>query len=1051
MAEVQITLLGRFEVRVDDRRVPDTAWQRRSASALVKLLALAPARTLHRDQVMDALWPGRHPAEVQPRLHTAAHYARRALGVEDGVLLRGATLTLLPTADVDIDVDRFLRLAGTAVTSGTAADVGAALAAYGGPLLPEDPFESWTEADRDRLRQAHLDVLRAGRRWADLLQAEPADEQAHVELMREHAARGDARGALRQFERLDRVLRTELGVAPSQEAVALRDQLMPAPSEPGPWPLLRLVGRRSVLQRLDRALQQARAGHGATALVSGPAGVGTSAVLGWIRARAVATGARVGGGAASLAEGGWPYAPVLEALADLARQHPALLDGLADVHQQEIERALRGGELHWSGEGAHQRLFVSVAEFLRLAAAGNGAVLTVDDLHEADEASLRLLHYLARVVITEPVLLVAGHHSVPADSRLGQVRTSLLRRQAALDLPLSVLSPAGTAALLAERLGGPPRDELVREIHGLSGGLPRRILDLAPPAGHPERPAVPVDRLLATCPPGTTEVLRRVAVAGAAFDTDEFVALAGTDEDTAFALLDATLAGGVLVPAESGYRFRSGGLRDALLAGLPPHRLQRLHREVATALEAVQASPARVGHHLLCGGQPEAATPHLLRAAETTAALGAYRDALDLVERARKHAVGDDRARMLALRADLLQAVGDPSAVGAFREAVDVAAGEQRRSLLARLARAASMDGDLDTAAEALAGLELDGTDADGAILLARGTVAYLMGDVEAASAAADEARRRLDGASDWRLLDLITLQGLIAHDRGEWFHRLRHELQRTRETPAIATAVFDAHLCVAEYLLYGPTPYREVLELGNSLRETAERAGALRAVAFAATLTGEAALLSGDLDRAERDLQDAVDLHAEIGANAGEALALQRLAELRIVRGDRAEARRLLHRALPLARWSRVPLHLLQRIHGTAIAAADTPEEAHAAAERADATLGFEDRCTFCDVMFSVPAAIACADVGDREGAHRHLAAAERSAALWRGSAWQAALLEARAHLAWADGDGAAAGRLLEDAAECFATAGQPLDEQRCRAGASALPGREPALLPIA
>jgi hypothetical protein len=163
----------------------------------------------------------------------------------------------------------------------------------------------------------------------------------------------------------------------------------------------------------------------------------------------------------------------------------------------------------------------------------------------------------------------------------------------------------------------------------------------------------------------------------------------------------------------------------------------------------------------------------------------------------------------------------------------------------------------------------------------------------------------------------------------------LRHELQRTREAPAIATAVFDAHLCVAEYLLYGPTPYPEVMALGRELRETAQRAGALRAVAFAWALTGEAALLSGDLATADHDLREAADLHAEIGAAAGEAHSLQRLAELRVHQGDRAEARHLLQRALPLARWSPIANHLRLRIHGIMIVAADTPEEAHATVER--------------------------------------------------------------------------------------------------------------------
>ena len=88
-------------------------------------------------------------------------------------------------------------------------------------------------------------------------------------------------------------------------------------------------------------------------------------------------------------------------------------------------------------------------------------------------------------------------------------------------------------------------------------------------------------------------------------------------------------------------------------------------------------------------------------------------------------------------------------------------------------------------------------------------------------------------------MLDLIALQGLLAHNRGEWFEQLRHELRRTHDSPYLANAVFDGHLCVAEYLLYGPVPYSEVLALADSFRATATHAGALRAVAFAATLGG--------------------------------------------------------------------------------------------------------------------------------------------------------------------------------------------------------------------
>src|SRR5687768_7646518 len=170
-----ITLLGRFAVTRDGAPVPDDAWSRRHAAALVKLLALAPARRLHREQVIDALWPEQSVDEAAPKLHKAAHFARRALGGTNTVVLRGENVALLPDAEVRIDVVSFERAAEAGLRAGDHQSLTEAAASYTGDLLPTDIYEEWLDARRQHLRMQQSDVLRQLRRWEDLVALDPTD------------------------------------------------------------------------------------------------------------------------------------------------------------------------------------------------------------------------------------------------------------------------------------------------------------------------------------------------------------------------------------------------------------------------------------------------------------------------------------------------------------------------------------------------------------------------------------------------------------------------------------------------------------------------------------------------------------------------------------------------------------------------------------------------------------------------------------------------------------------------------------------------------------
>jgi pimeloyl-ACP methyl ester carboxylesterase/DNA-binding SARP family transcriptional activator len=223
---VSISLLGPFRVHDGDRQMSADAWQRRDASSLVKLLALRRGRQLHREQLMDLLWPDLGVAEATPRLHKAAHFARKAMGRADAVVLRGEMVFLLPAVRVTVDVHEFEAAAEGALADGSPTAAAGVLDSFHGDPLPADLYAAWASEPRERLAGLRHRLSRQARRWREMVELDPLDEEANVERMRELAQGGDRRGALRQFDSLDRALRRELGVGPGPAVTRFRAELM---------------------------------------------------------------------------------------------------------------------------------------------------------------------------------------------------------------------------------------------------------------------------------------------------------------------------------------------------------------------------------------------------------------------------------------------------------------------------------------------------------------------------------------------------------------------------------------------------------------------------------------------------------------------------------------------------------------------------------------------------------------------------------------------------------------------------------------------------------
>jgi predicted ATPase/DNA-binding SARP family transcriptional activator len=280
--------LGGFAVAIGDNVVPDRAWRLRKAKALVKILALAPDRRVHRERLAEMLWPDRDADAAANNLNQALYAARRALdaagadGAAAVVLIDGAVVL-----KAQVDVDAFEAAAARARAARDPAAYERALGLHGGALLPEDRYEPWADARRAALAELHTalclehaelhgDAPAAVVALQRALVADPLAEPAHRALMRLYARTGRRQQALAQYQLLRQGLNAELAAEPDPATRALYQQLLaPAPAAAGakggnlPRQLTSFVGRERERADIARLLARAR-----LVTLTGPGGCG---------------------------------------------------------------------------------------------------------------------------------------------------------------------------------------------------------------------------------------------------------------------------------------------------------------------------------------------------------------------------------------------------------------------------------------------------------------------------------------------------------------------------------------------------------------------------------------------------------------------------------------------------------------------------------------------------------------------------------------------------------------------------------------------------------
>src|SRR3954468_6303235 len=111
---LRVWVMGDFRVLVGDRSIGEEKWRLKKAGSLLKLLALASGHRLHREQVMDLLWPEFDSEAAANNLHQALHFARRVLESATSTTtascylrLRDEQLVLCPEGQLWVDVQAF--------------------------------------------------------------------------------------------------------------------------------------------------------------------------------------------------------------------------------------------------------------------------------------------------------------------------------------------------------------------------------------------------------------------------------------------------------------------------------------------------------------------------------------------------------------------------------------------------------------------------------------------------------------------------------------------------------------------------------------------------------------------------------------------------------------------------------------------------------------------------------------------------------------------------------------------------------------------------------
>lgn len=476
-----------------------------------------------------------------------------------------------------------------------------------------------------------------------------------------------------------------------------------------------LADREIELTLLDDLARAAGNRGGSLVVVSGPIGVGKTALLGAVPARAGATTAVLTATGSTL-ERLFPFGVVRQlcepVIAELAKDERADERARVDDGLTEFARPLFTSENCLgvpvdARAPAMQQVMHGVRHLLTVYGEARPVLLLIDDVQWADTESLRCLGYLANRLAGTGVLMVVTVREGSPDGDNQGVRD--LFACASRVLRLGPLSATGVRAIVRQLFGEPGSDWFVRACGEVSRGNPmvlRSVLDeLVTAGGRPDdsavdwvhacRPALLRERMAARLraqPEPAMAFLRALSCLGSVAEPDMLSRLAGLDDIGHAEVVRSLSAQGFLL-ADRTPVFAHPVVREAVDRLTSPAQAEHLHVTAASLLHAAGRPAEQVADHLLAVPSQQAvwAVDVLREAAEAATRRGDVDVATRYLRRALLDTAPEsvNRAHLLLELATVERAVDASASTRHVLEAVSLSRGAAgQAAALARLSLA---------------------------------------------------------------------------------------------------------------------------------------------------------------------------------------------------------------------------------------------------------------------------------------------------------------------------------------------------------------------------